>query len=409
MPVPRDLNKNFETTLGQTFSQFNHDYFDIQDQKIEGRESSCEESEENEFHEDQYVFDEERSVDGLGWPPEMLHQLPSPKQERRCKKYHRRQILKEDEGADTTCLEVALGYGTTRNNDNGLDQHNMSFYDRTTTSDMEVVAEFQGNSIIHEWANNWEEVAWSETLKEDLEREVRGEFQRLVEEDLEREVGGEFQRVVEGDDIGIPQQIRTRLKNNVFNFDSRSELSVAESEYREGEKEKDGNNGNNGIPESIKLLYCDCNWNQKSTAYDPEPQEFVGDAESNIFWRYFPTFMQFFEIFWPDHILHAIVMETNRYATVENAHGKTIGGPGWKPFTVPEFKVFLATILYMGMKLKPNIKSFWNKQGSNFCYPIIPHLTLLMSFYIIDKIFTCYHSKKLCFKITVVGWLVNAK
>lgn len=84
--------------------------------------------------------------------------------------------------------------------------------------------------------------------------------------------------------------------------------------------------------------------------------------------------MQFFEIFWPDHILHAIVMETNRYATVENAHGKTIGGLGWKPFTIPEFKVFLATILYMGMKLKPNVKSFWNKQGSNFCYPIIPHL-----------------------------------
>jgi len=52
--------------------------------------------------------------------------------------------------------------------------------------------------------------------------------------------------------------------------------------------------------------------------------------------------MQLFSLFWPYTLLRKIVVETNRYATALDEHGKTEGGDSWVPLSVTGLKAYLA-------------------------------------------------------------------
>jgi hypothetical protein len=95
------------------------------------------------------------------------------------------------------------------------------------------------------------------------------------------------------------------------------------------------------------------------------------------FFAHMPSILTLFELFWPFNVMSKIVIETTRYAThVIDALGNTQGGPKWINTSVAEFKAFLAIHMYMGMKRQPNMKSYWNKEGSFFhCATILKIMT----------------------------------
>jgi hypothetical protein len=66
----------FEDSLQDDIGEHNEDYFDTQE-FLEGRESSCKEFEEDEIFEGEYAFPEERTLEELWWPTEVLHNVHS--------------------------------------------------------------------------------------------------------------------------------------------------------------------------------------------------------------------------------------------------------------------------------------------------------------------------------------------
>jgi hypothetical protein len=51
-----------------------------------------------------------------------------------------------------------------------------------------------------------------------------------------------------------------------------------------------------------------------------------------------------------------------------------MGGPKWVNLTMARLKAFLAIYMYMGMKRQPNIKSYWEREGSFFHCPTISNI-----------------------------------
>lgn len=62
-----DLSSNFDTTLQQIIGKYNDEYFDNQEWDFEGRESSCEELEKEDFDEGEYAEEEFRSLKEMSW------------------------------------------------------------------------------------------------------------------------------------------------------------------------------------------------------------------------------------------------------------------------------------------------------------------------------------------------------
>jgi hypothetical protein len=67
----------FEKFLQDVIGEHNEAYFDSQEFLEEGKESSCEELEEEEIFERKYAFHEERTLEELWWPAEVLHNVNS--------------------------------------------------------------------------------------------------------------------------------------------------------------------------------------------------------------------------------------------------------------------------------------------------------------------------------------------
>ena len=158
--------------------------------------------------------------------------------------------------------------------------------------------------------------------------------------------------------------------------------------YNYSEEEDNENFGDDEDVMSIQNLYHDSTWSQKFNTYNPGPQDFVSSSRCSIQWPYFPSFIVLFQLFWPRSILQRIVDETNRYATVVNNDGGTFGGCNWEPITLLELMVFIAIILYMGMKCQPNLKSYWYMRGSIFHCEKISNLMTRARFMLLTK---CLH------------------
>ena len=68
--------------------------------------------------------------------------------------------------------------------------------------------------------------------------------------------------------------------------------------------------------------------------------------------------------------------------------GNTIGGPHQKSLTTVELRAFIAMHLYMDLKKQPNIKTYWEKVGSIFYYPIISNIMSRARFFELRR---CLH------------------
>ena len=139
---------------------------------------------------------------------------------------------------------------------------------------------------------------------------------------------------------------------------------------------------------SMKSLYYDSTWSKKFNTYNPGPQDFVSASGCSIQWPCFPSFIVLFQLFWPWSVLQRIVDETNRYATAVNNDGGIFWGCYWEPTTLLELMVFIAIILYMGMKCQPNLKSYWYRRGSIFHYKKISNLMTKARFVLLTR---CLH------------------
>ena len=122
-----------------------------------------------------------------------------------------------------------------------------------------------------------------------------------------------------------------------------------------------------------------------------------------------------FQLFWPRFVLQWIVNETNRYVTVVNNDGGTFGGCNWEPMTLSELVVFIAIILYMGLKCQPNLKFYWYGRGSIFHCEKINNLMTRARFMLLTR---CLHVTNLAAYVRdknrpsydimgQVRWLIN--
>ena len=88
----------------------------------------------------------------------------------------------------------------------------------------------------------------------------------------------------------------------------------------------------------------------------------------------------------------------------------------WNPLTVIELKAFLAIHIYMGLQKQPNITSYWNKEGSIFCCPMISNVMTMHRFKLLQRCMhltnpapfaTILRSDPGYDKMRQVQWLVN--
>jgi hypothetical protein len=86
----------FENSLEDVIGKHNEAYFDSQEFLEEGRESSYEELEEEEIFEGEYAFHEDRTLEELWWPAEVLHNVHSLHSKKdSCGMRKRRKVLGE--------------------------------------------------------------------------------------------------------------------------------------------------------------------------------------------------------------------------------------------------------------------------------------------------------------------------
>ena len=111
-------------------------------------------------------------------------------------------------------------------------------------------------------------------------------------------------------------------------------------------------------------MYGDDTWSKFFNTYDPPKIEFVGEESSlsEAFLEQFegrmPSFLQFWETFWPFSTMRDIANETNRYALEVDKRGYYRGGAVWYPINAMELRFFMVVLFYMGMKSQPNQKSY---------------------------------------------------
>ena len=87
-----------------------------------------------------------------------------------------------------------------------------------------------------------------------------------------------------------------------------------------------------------------------------------------------PSFLTLSQMFWRITMLIDIMDETNRYTTIADDKDHLMGNGRWKPLIVVELEVFLGITLYMDLRKKPNVQSYWLKPPSIFNCSIISNL-----------------------------------
>jgi hypothetical protein len=86
----------FEDSLQDDIGEHNEAYFDSQEFLDEWRESSCEEFEEDEIFEGECAFLEDKTLEELWWPAEVLHNVYSLHLNKNaCGERKRRRVLGE--------------------------------------------------------------------------------------------------------------------------------------------------------------------------------------------------------------------------------------------------------------------------------------------------------------------------
>ena len=107
----------------------------------------------------------------------------------------------------------------------------------------------------------------------------------------------------------------------------------------------------NGNMNDIRVSYGPSEWSKSHSTYDPQPMEFmVENVGLTHVYDSVPLYIGLFSIFWPISLLRDIAYETNCFVRSLDNEGMAWGREGWYLVTWKELRVFLAVILYMGMK-----------------------------------------------------------
>jgi hypothetical protein len=127
----------------------------------------------------------------------------------------------------------------------------------------------------------------------------------------------------------------------------------------------------------------------------------LGQGVQVHFFHKNPTILHLFHLFWPHTLLCKIVTETNHYATHPmDAQGNCMEGSKWKNLTIAWLKAFLTIHMYMEMKRQPNMKSYWEREGSFFHCPTISNIMTRERF---KELVRCLHIKTRTLMYTLEG------
>lgn len=145
---------------------------------------------------------------------------------------------------------------------------------------------------------------------------------------------------------------------------------------------------------TLKEIYCDASWQKTVSTFDPAPAKFRGPTPGlPIPSNKMPTLYTLFHKFWTPHTLRKICAETNRYASEINPRSKCTpkklrGGDTWFALHPPELRAFLAISLYMGIKIEPNVRSYWEKSCDFLWCPVISSIMTRNRY---EHIIRCLH------------------
>jgi hypothetical protein len=117
----------------------------------------------------------------------------------------------------------------------------------------------------------------------------------------------------------------------------------------ETDVEDDADN-ENGDCNGINHMFRNETWSQTNFTYDPPCMPFLGRQDNAKFFQ------------------------NAKYVRHVKSDGTIEGGPKWTDITVACLKAFIAMHIYMGMKRQPNIKAYWQREGSIFHCPIISNI-----------------------------------
>jgi hypothetical protein len=84
------------------------------------------------------------------------------------------------------------------------------------------------------------------------------------------------------------------------------------------------------------------------------------------------TPISIFMLFFTDEIFNQLVENTNSYA-IEKGAGT---GRGWYPLTIPELKIWIALLIYMGLFKFPSVCDYWNSDDRFPKHKITRHMSL---------------------------------
>jgi hypothetical protein len=156
------------------------------------------------------------------------------------------------------------------------------------------------------------------------------------------------------------------LEHNDFGYSDNKMGSTSE-------EEEDG--------EDIRFSYRPETWSKLYASYDLVPMPFTGESYGlTQQYESIPLYVELFRKFWSHETLKRICRETNRYSSSLDKNGVLRGKGGWYPITEKELKVFMAVILYMGMKKLPNMKAYWAKSEEFFYCNVIAGLFMRKRF-----------------------------
>lgn len=115
--------------------------------------------------------------------------------------------------------------------------------------------------------------------------------------------------------------------------------------------------------------------NLESLNYTPFQPEQDRPAQANLppDFPNSPQPIDYFNLFFAPDLFDTIVRNTNVYAGFERLKKEECEGTReWTPLSAPELRVFIGTIIYMGVHIAPNIETYWNTDRSKAPLHTIP-------------------------------------
>ena len=139
-------------------------------------------------------------------------------------------------------------------------------------------------------------------------------------------------------------------------------------------------------PSSNQHLYQEGTWLQSSNTFSLEPLPY-SRRPSGLKHEYtrMPTYLYLFGLFWTHTVLTCMCVETKFQYAQHDDGGKLKEGHDWYNVDEEELRAFMGVRLWIGMRKKPNIKTFWTRANDVFNCPKISGLFTRKRFETLSK------------------------